>query len=201
MRRSASGEAKYCVTSSVQLRISLPWVRADADQRVSARLRHASQEFSSADASSIMSATARPVDRAPSPPPLPASLHSSRLRRTKQAAKTNEPPPPYVDPYDDYSSKFTMLDKYLDPVRLKPLDGLRGGALADLSPSPLWPPSPARQVMAPFLDSSKNVAWLAGGFKVAEVWERSLRCAIGGLDVDVLRDEEGEGGAEGMVVD
>ena len=55
--------------------------------------------------------------------------------------------------------------------------------------------------MAPFLDPSKNVAWLAGGFKVAEVWERSLRFAVGGLDVDVLRDEEGEGGAEGMVVD
>lgn len=82
--------------------------------------RIASQEFSSADASSIMSATARPVDRAPSPPPLPASLHSSRLRRTKQAAKTNEPPPPYVDPYDDYSGKITLLHKYFDPVRISP---------------------------------------------------------------------------------
>lgn len=53
--------------------------------------------------------------------------------------------------------------------------------------------------MAPFLDARKNTAWIAGGFDVREVWQRSLRVAMGGLDVGVLRDESDS--AQGMVVD
>jgi hypothetical protein len=97
-------------------------------------------------------------------PPTFTSLHPSRLRKAKGGRKSPPPGPP--PPYKDPYDSYDSLF-----VLLPEYD------------------DPATR---PLRDDPTGV-FAAGGFKVPDVWERTIRSAVAGLAVPVLRDELDEG--------